>query len=198
MTAPVMSVIETMVLLNVAEMWAMPTKIFLLPLALTILGFSMSFGSSDRLVEIWSAGFTSAAGLAPAPFFSPAGLFLGLGLFGGRGRGGGSSSAGFGFGSGFLFRSGRGLFLGGGFGRRGGSTTGGGSGGFFLRRGLLSAAWFVRVRRREVRDVPLGSVRYRGMSAANIRSLPALASLLRCTPTVLRGPLRVRAFVPVR
>src|SRR5476649_1595133 len=79
MTAPVMSVIETMVLLNVAEMWAMPVKIFLLPLALTILGFSMSFGSSDRLVEIWSAGFTSAAGLAP--FFSPAGFFSAFGAF---------------------------------------------------------------------------------------------------------------------
>src|SRR5271170_2793628 len=81
MTAPVMSVIETMVLLNVAEMWAMPTKTFLLPLALTILGFSMSFGSSDRLVELWSAGLTSAAGLAAAPFFSPAGFFSALGAF---------------------------------------------------------------------------------------------------------------------
>src|SRR5476649_1813372 len=66
MTLPFMSVIETMVLLNVAEIWAIPVKIFLLPLALTILGFSMSFGSSDRLVEICSAGLTSAAA---APFF---------------------------------------------------------------------------------------------------------------------------------
>src|SRR5450755_2216671 len=81
MTLPVMSVIETFVLLNVAEICAMPVKIFLLPLALTILGFSMSFGSSDRLVEIWSAGFTSAAGLAAAPFFSPAGFFSALGAF---------------------------------------------------------------------------------------------------------------------
>src|ERR1700685_561727 len=79
MTLPVMSVIETIVLLNVAEIWAMPMKTFLLPLALTILGFSMSFGSSDRLVEICSAGLTAAAGAAPffspACFFSPAGFF---------------------------------------------------------------------------------------------------------------------------
>src|SRR5476649_848381 len=73
MTAPFMSVIETMVLLKVAEIWAMPVKIFFEPLALTILGFSMSFGSSDRLVEIWSAGLTAAAGAAP--FFSAFGFF---------------------------------------------------------------------------------------------------------------------------
>src|ERR1700761_6472340 len=84
MTAPVMSVIETMVLLNVAEMCAMPVKMFLEPLALTILGFSMSFGSSDRLVEIWSAGLTAGAAAAapffsPAAFFSPAGFFSALG-----------------------------------------------------------------------------------------------------------------------
>src|ERR1700760_2049131 len=81
MTAPVMSVIETIVLLKVAEMWAMPMKTFLLPLALTILGFSMSFGSSDRLVEIWSAGLTSAAGLGGAPLFLPGGFFSALGAF---------------------------------------------------------------------------------------------------------------------
>src|ERR1700760_1262213 len=81
MTAPVMSVIETIVLLKVAEMWAMPIKTFLLPLALTILGFSMSFGSSDRLVEIWSAGLTAAAGAAAAPFFSPAVFFSPAGFF---------------------------------------------------------------------------------------------------------------------
>src|SRR5260221_2379968 len=86
MTLPFMSVIETIVLLNVAEMWAMPMKTFLLPLALTILGFSMSFGSSDRLVEIWSAGLTAAGAeapfLSPPAFFSLAGFFSALGLEG--------------------------------------------------------------------------------------------------------------------
>jgi hypothetical protein len=80
-----MSVIETIVLLNVAEMWAMPMKTFLLPLALTIFGFSMSFGSSDRLVEIWSAGLTAAGAeapfLSPPALFSPAGFFSVLGAF---------------------------------------------------------------------------------------------------------------------
>src|SRR6202020_1425592 len=81
MTLPAWSVMETMVLLNVAEIWAMPLKMFLLPLALTILGFSMSFGSSDRLVETWSAGLTAAAGVSFLPdFFSPAGFFFAAGF----------------------------------------------------------------------------------------------------------------------
>src|ERR1700678_1275036 len=87
MTLPAWSVMETMVLLNVAEMWAMPEKMFLLPLALTILGFSMSFGSSDKLVETWSAGLTAGAAAVAAaplpPFFSPAGFFSAAGFFSG-------------------------------------------------------------------------------------------------------------------
>src|ERR1700733_13625345 len=79
MTLPFMSVMETMVLLKVAEMWAMPVKMFLLPLALTILGFSMSFGSSERLVGRFSAGFFSA--VAAAPFFSPEAFFSTAGFF---------------------------------------------------------------------------------------------------------------------
>ena len=48
MVLPLRSVIVTEVLLNVEKMWAIPTIMFLLPFALTILGFSTSLGSSER------------------------------------------------------------------------------------------------------------------------------------------------------
>src|SRR5476651_1054799 len=119
MTLPFMSVIETMVLLKVAEMWAMPVKMFLLPLALTILGFSMSFGLSDRLVEIWSAVLTVAAGaapfLSPEAFFSPAGFFSALGAFSAAGAAGAAAA---------------------------GSATGAAAAAFFSEASFLAAGFF--------------------------------------------------------
>jgi hypothetical protein len=48
-TFPVRSVIETIVLLKVARIWATPAETFLLPFALTIFGFSASPPSRERL-----------------------------------------------------------------------------------------------------------------------------------------------------
>src|SRR5439155_19471426 len=67
-----MSVIVTMVLLNVARICATPLWMFLLPLALTIFGCSMLSGLRER----FSAG--AGVGAAPSSFFAfGAGFFLG-------------------------------------------------------------------------------------------------------------------------
>ena len=79
MTAPVMSVIETIVLLNVAEMWAMPMKMFLLALGLDDLGLfhvvRVERQAGGNLVSRLDGGGRSGL----RTFFSPAGFFSALG-----------------------------------------------------------------------------------------------------------------------
>src|SRR5881275_833639 len=70
MTLPFMSVIVTMVLLNVARICATPLWMFLLPLALTIFGCSMLSGLRER----FSAG--AGAGAAPSSFFAFGAIFF--------------------------------------------------------------------------------------------------------------------------
>src|SRR5204862_7631644 len=70
MTLPFMSVIVTMVLLNVARICATPLWMFLLPLALTIFGCSMLSGLRER----FSAG--AGAGAAPSSFFAFGAVFF--------------------------------------------------------------------------------------------------------------------------
>src|SRR6476661_6109195 len=70
MTLPFMSVIVTMVLLNVARMCATPLWTFLLPFALTIFGCSMLSGLRER----FSAG--AGAGAAPSSFFALGAVFF--------------------------------------------------------------------------------------------------------------------------
>src|SRR5438874_10572935 len=70
MTLPFMSVIVTMVLLNVARICATPLWTFLLPLALTIFGCSMLSGLRER----FSAG--AGAGAAPSSFFAFGAVFF--------------------------------------------------------------------------------------------------------------------------
>src|SRR5438477_7264490 len=65
-----MSVIVTMVLLNVARICATPLWMFLLPLALTIFGCSMLSGLSER----FSAG--AGAGAAASSFFALGAVFF--------------------------------------------------------------------------------------------------------------------------
>src|SRR5471032_2689830 len=85
MTLPFRSVIVTDVLLNVAMMWTMPEMTFLAPLARTILGFSTSFGSSER----FSFGGSMTAGAA-ASFLAA----LGFGATAGAGAASGAGAAG--------------------------------------------------------------------------------------------------------
>src|SRR5947207_15613370 len=68
MTLPFMSVIVTMVLLNVARICATPLWMFLLPLALTIFGCSMLSGLRER--------FSAGAGAAPSSFFAFGAIFF--------------------------------------------------------------------------------------------------------------------------
>src|SRR2546423_2625816 len=70
MTLPFMSVIVTMVLLNVARICATPLWMFLLPLALTIFGCSMLSGLRER----FSAG--AGGGAAASSFFAFGGVFF--------------------------------------------------------------------------------------------------------------------------
>src|SRR5207244_1194897 len=70
MTLPLISVIVTMVLLNVARICATPLWMFLLPFALTIFGCSMLSGLRER----FSAG--AEAGAAASSFFAFGAVFF--------------------------------------------------------------------------------------------------------------------------
>src|SRR5215471_14581243 len=98
MTCPCASVMLTCVLLNVARMLAIPLRIFLAPLALTIflpakssannsaaVGAAPTTGAAAGAAAFFGAfaGPASAAGLPPALSAAPSGLasFFGAGFF---------------------------------------------------------------------------------------------------------------------
>src|SRR6185437_2791246 len=107
---PCMSVIVTCVLLNVARMFAMPTEIFLAPLALTIFLPAKSSASNSAAVGAEPAtGAAPSAGLAAGASAAPAAAGAFFALVSSAALAGFSAAAPSGlpsfFGAGFFFSS---------------------------------------------------------------------------------------------
>ena len=164
------SVMLTMVLLNEASTWATPEWTFLLPLALTILICSMTeLGSRERFSSFFGSGAADAAS-----FFLP----LALGALAGASAGAGAAAAG--------------------ASAAGAAGSASAMGAAAMGAGAAAASGVATAASLVSGASALGALGFFGSGIRLRGYLPALASLARWTPTVLRGPLRVRALVEVR